>query len=185
MIMDKNVVLIKWWNSPDVIRIQWGSKVYDYYLTSIEDMNKFFYIKTKAGINKASAWLKKQAYKTESVNMDKMATDCTIENFRTLLSKTGWRETDTTAKEFVFEFPMSTNPDVVIKVYSSVHKDTGERREKGKDAIRVFAINLKLKKPLTKTKRVYRTINWRDNVQRVVKETFEVTKERMNWNINK
>ena len=182
--MTKEAKLIHWWSSPEVIRIQWDTdRVYDYFLDSISDINKFFYIKSKAGINKASAWLNKNSYKTVRINMDKMAQDLTIENFKELLSHPKRKETDPHSKEYVFEYPVIKDSDrIVVKVCSSISKDSGERRAKGKDAIRIFAIDLDApaeKRGIVKSHRVYRTINWRDNFKKTFTEVFKLAVERV------
>lgn len=55
------------WLKPEVVRVQWGAKTYDYYLDGIPNLNTFLWLKNRAGMNKAANWLKKNAYKYESV----------------------------------------------------------------------------------------------------------------------
>jgi len=73
----------------------------------------------------------------------------------------------------------------MIKVMSSVSINNAKSRNKGSDSIRVFSVlldnNGKVVRGLTKAIRVYRTINWKDNV----KKAFIVTKTKalknMRW----
>jgi len=90
-----------------------------------------------------------------------------------LNAKKGWVETFS-GNEFVYDFHLGR--PIVVKVATSVRMDTGKGRNKGADAIRVFAVEkdtteregYKVVRGLVKAKRVYRTTNWRDNLEKAV-----------------
>ena len=85
----------------------------------------------------------------------------------------GWKETFS-GNEFVYDFHLSR--PIVVKVASSIRRDTDKGRNKGTDAIRIFAVekdtpnkdDYKVIRGLVKAKRVYRTTNWRDNLEKAV-----------------
>ena len=91
-----------------------------------------------------------------------------------LKSSKGWMITKS-GNEYVYDFNLSKKP-IVVKVASSIRLDTDRGRNKGDDAIRIFAIEKKsmnkkdyeVKRGLIKSKRVYRTTNWRDNLEKAV-----------------
>ena len=89
----------------------------------------------------------------------------------------GWVET-VSGNEYLYDFHMKNIP-AVIKVASSIRLDTGRGRNKGADALRVFAVEkdtmgkeYKVIRGLVKTTRVYRTTNWRTNLQKAVLSTL-------------
>lgn len=100
----------------------------------------------------------------------------TIEQMREKLKATkGWTE-KVIGNEIVFDFPIKSQPGVVIRVFSSIKAfdhQAGLGRGKGKDAIRVCAFNQKTERGILKSKRVYRTTNWRDNLEKKVFSAFE------------
>jgi hypothetical protein len=85
----------------------------------------------------------------------------------------GWNETFS-GNEFVYDFHLAR--PIVIKVASSISRDTNRGRNKGADAIRIFAVEkdttnreeYKVVRGLIKAKRVYRTTNWRKNLEKTV-----------------
>jgi len=91
----------------------------------------------------------------------------------------GWKETFS-GNEVVYDFHLAR--PVVIKVASSIRRDTSVSRNKGADAIRIFAVEkdstnkeeYKVLRGLVKAKRVYRTTNWRKNLENAV---FTVMKQ--------
>lgn len=109
-----------------------------------------------------------------------MAADYNLDSLQKILDPVkGWKiSEETSGNEYVLEFPLSTTPHVKVMVYSSITKTGNEMRDKGRDAIRVFALDTKKKRPLTKCRRVYRTPGWRDNLKSLVLETFNLAKER-------
>lgn len=73
-------------------------------------------------------------------------------------------------KEYVFDFAI--NPDIVVRVFSSIHKDTAVARRKGSDAIRVCAVNLTLNRGWISTTRVFRVEGWQHNLHRAINKTI-------------
>ena len=80
-------------------------------------------------------------------------------------------------KEYVFNFPLTSSPWIVVRVCSGITAD-GNSRGCGKDAIRVFALDTKANKGYIKTKRVYRIQTWESNLRKAVTNCFEMAKER-------
>lgn len=84
-----------------------------------------------------------------------------------LKSSKGWVK-ETCGYEYVYSFRVPSVPFVVIKVMSSINIGTGEGRNKGSDAIRVFAVRTDSKGKVVcgyiKKQRVNRTTNWRTNL---------------------
>jgi len=76
--------------------------------------------------------------------------------------------------EYIYDFHLKHYP-VIIKVASSIRIDNDRARNKGSDAIRIFAVekeNLDVKAKITrgliKSHTVYRTTNWKINVKKQV-----------------
>lgn len=88
--------------------------------------------------------------------------EITNEEIRTFFHK--WTLVPATGctKELCYEHPLRDG--VVIRCMTSVTA-TGSRG-KGKDAIRLFAVDTKRNKGYIATKRVYRTTNWQDNLKK-------------------
>lgn len=98
-----------------------------------------------------------------------------------LKSSKGWI-CNRSGNEYIYDFHIKKLP-IIVKVASSIRIDTGRARNKGTDAIRVFAVqkegldvNNKVDGGLIKAKRVYRTTNWRDNLQKAVLEAIKKSK---------
>ena len=90
-----------------------------------------------------------------------------------LKKEKGWFRSRS-GNEWIYDFHMKKIP-VIIKVASSIRIDTERSRNKGSDAIRVFAVikeglgeKDKITKGLLKASRVYRTINWQDNLEKLI-----------------
>lgn len=73
-------------------------------------------------------------------------------------------------KEYVFDYMI--NADVVVRVFSSIHKDTAVARRKGADAIRVCAVNLTQNRGWISTTRVFRVEGWQNNLHRAINKTI-------------
>jgi hypothetical protein len=84
-----------------------------------------------------------------------------------LKSSKGWVK-EACGYEYVYSFKIPSIPFVVIKVMSSISTGTGEGRNKGSDAIRVFAVKVDSKGKVIcgyiKKQKVNRTTNWRKNL---------------------
>ena len=61
----KGAKYVKHWLQPEVGRLSWGESVYDYYLYDGKLLQKYLWLKSKAGENKAGIWLKKNAKRCE------------------------------------------------------------------------------------------------------------------------
>lgn len=85
-----------------------------------------------------------------------------------LKSEKGWVR-NVCGYEYVYDYKMKQVPNVMIKVLSSVNTGTGEGRNKGSDAIRVFAVKIdnngKVIGGYIRKQTVYRTTNWRQNLK--------------------
>lgn len=98
------------------------------------------------------------------------------EEFRNFLSKPGWIETDSHAREIVYQFPLKNTPRVVVKVYSAIPKDPNNPPDR--QQIKVFAIDLDKKKPLTTSIHIEKTLKWRKELQEVIMKTFRMAQMR-------
>ena len=73
----------------------------------------------------------------------------------------GWtKELSGQAQEIVYTKNLKTKPNLQVRVYSTIHKDSGLGRKVGADSIKVCAINTVLNRGVIKTKRIHRTENW-------------------------
>jgi hypothetical protein len=85
-----------------------------------------------------------------------------------------WVEVDLEhASEFVFEIQYSgeqspVDEPVAIRWYTSVDKDRGVSRPRGKDAMRVVAIHRPSNKAFFKAKRTHRIPTWRTNLEKKI-----------------
>lgn len=112
-------------------------------------------------------------------------TEISIEEMDNFLKEDkGWQK-NISGYEYVYDYKMKHFP-VLIKVMSSVSVVSAKGRNKGSDAIRVFAVQIdkngKVIKGLLSSKRVYRTENWRENLEKAVygklKQAKKVCQER-------
>jgi hypothetical protein len=91
--------------------------------------------------------------------------------FDTLLkADKGW-EKKIEGGEYVYCYTPKKNPDVVVKVFSSV-TPSGVSRKCGGDAIRICAVNTKTNRGILKTGRVNRTAGWDERAKEKVIETI-------------
>lgn len=74
--------------------------------------------------------------------------------------------------EYVYRYTTLKNPDIVVKVFSSVTPD-GVARKCGGDAIRICAVNTKTNRGVIKNGRVNRTSGWDDRVKTKVVDTIK------------
>jgi hypothetical protein len=105
-----------------------------------------------------------------------MIENITKTDFDAVLPK--WKIDEDNHREYVYTFPLSSRPHIVIKVFSSIDKRNNFRREVGKDAIRICAVNTQINRGWIGTTRVYRTLNWKDNLKKAVLVTFEKARKR-------
>lgn len=97
----------------------------------------------------------------------------------------GWeKKVEPNSKEYIFEFPLSCSPHIIIRVCSSIKIDGGMSRDCGKDAIRVFAYDIVSKRGWIKTKRVYRVGGWKDNLRKTTMDVFKQAKARRDKQIS-
>jgi hypothetical protein len=94
---------------------------------------------------------------------------------REVLKADKWSEVDG-YRERVLDFPIK-DTGCVVRVYTSIAKHNDSSRGKGKDAIRVCAVNLKTQRGMVKSRRVHRTQNWRDNLKKRILETLNIARE--------
>jgi len=98
-----------------------------------------------------------------------------------LKEKKGW-ECNRSGNEYIYDFHLSQYP-IIVKVASSIRIDNDRAKNKGSDAIRVFAIQMegmgkkdKVLCGLIKARRVYRTTNWRDNLEKKIYSVIDSSK---------
>ena len=103
-------------------------------------------------------------------------TEITLNELLTLLKECGgrrWREIENAStKEYVYEYPLERNSNIVVKLYSSIHLETNVSRSKGADAIRVCAVDIEKKQGWIKTVKVLRVAGWRENLRKAIKKVI-------------
>lgn len=96
-----------------------------------------------------------------------------------LKAEKGWSAVDLPkVEEHVFDWTVAPY-EAVVRVYSSVRKDTGVSRSCGKDAIRVCAVDLATDKGLVKTTRIHRTPGWNGRLKERVMQVLQTAKKRL------
>tara|TARA_Y100000310_G_scaffold134821_2_gene133732 strand:- start:408 stop:755 length:348 start_codon:yes stop_codon:yes gene_type:complete len=94
--------------------------------------------------------------------------EITLEEIKEILRpEKGWVPVDG-FREHVFQWPLPRWPWIVIKVYTSIRKDSATGRSKGSDAIRVCCVDTKRDVGVigkNRLKRVHRVEGWRDNLK--------------------
>lgn len=75
--------------------------------------------------------------------------------------------------ELVYQYTTKKNPDVVVKIYSSITRNNGLSRQVGKDAIRICAVNTVTNRGVLKSGRVNRVVGWQDRVKSRVLELLQ------------
>lgn len=95
-----------------------------------------------------------------------------------LKPESGWtRSVEGAGREYVYSFSgIRSVPNLVIKVFSSVHCDTGRGRGRGHDAIRVAAV--RYGRGYIRSGRVNRTQGWRGNLETRVMNVIREARER-------
>lgn len=106
------------------------------------------------------------------VNFDEMR------NF--LKEENGWEIVELPRTfEYVFQYKLRSNPNIVIRVFSSIHKLNNLSRKKGDDAIRVCAFNIGMHRGLVKSFRILRVDNWRYNLKKRILYVIDLAKARI------
>ena len=107
-------------------------------------------------------------------------TKITLKEMEEVLSSSkGWQKRMTPkSKEYLFVFPLSGHPWIEIQVYSSIGI-RGNSRASGRDAIRVFAVDIGKNCGYIKTIRVLRVEGWRKNLQAAVLSVFNDAQKRL------
>lgn len=76
------------------------------------------------------------------------------------------------AKEIVYVKRFVSKPNIVVKVYSSIHKNNGISRACGKDSIKVCAVNTKTDRGVIKSNRINRVPGWELRLKNKVIEVW-------------
>lgn len=90
---------------------------------------------------------------------------------------------EATEEELTFIFSWHDD-NYFIMIYSSIPGNGVVSRKKGQDAIRLvlFAVTELGIKPIWKSKKTYRTLHWRGNLQRKIDEAYERGLDgKVNW----
>ena len=113
-------------------------------------------------------------------------TEITLNEMESLLEECGgrrWREVENAStKEHVYEYPLERDPNIVVKLYSSIHLETNVSRRKGADAIRVCAVNIEKSQGWIKTTKVLRVTGWRENLRNAIKKVIADADRRLGRN---
>jgi len=101
------------------------------------------------------------------------ATTITLNEMKTCLyaaHHVKWVEvTGTSAMhEYAYDYVINEDPQIVVRVFTSIGKETGMSRSKGRDAIRVCAINISERLGWIKTVKVLRVEGWRNNLTKAI-----------------
>ena len=106
-------------------------------------------------------------------------TEITEEQMSELLKEgKGWMKgVQAGSREVVYTWNLKSVPGVVIRVYSSI-THSGVSRGKGKDAIRVCAVNTITNRGWIKSTHVKRVEGWRKNLQKRVLSVIDESKAR-------
>jgi hypothetical protein len=112
-------------------------------------------------------------------------TEITRDQMTEFLKTFGFLEVlgSTSTREYVFDYTIvngSIADHIVVRVFSSIHKDTAISRVKGADAIRVCAVNLTKQVGWIRTTKVLRVAGWKDNLYRAIFNTREQALSRYN-----
>jgi len=104
-----------------------------------------------------------------------------------LSANDGWQEVNgsTSTREYVFDLQVPGHPGVVVRVFTSIHKDTSVARRKGGDAIRICSVDLSRHRGLVKSVRVFRVEGWRNNLHRAIQKVLTQAAERSNSNLRR
>lgn len=76
------------------------------------------------------------------------------------------------AMEIVYTKRLKRKPDIIVKVYSSIHKNNGVSRGCGKDAIRVCAVNTATDRGVIKSNRINRVPGWESRLTKRVTDVW-------------
>jgi hypothetical protein len=82
--------------------------------------------------------------------------------------------------EYAYDYILSDNPQIVVRVFTSIQKETDVSRRKGSDAIRICAINITGREGWIKTTKVLRVECWRKNLIRAINNCTKNARLRMN-----
>jgi hypothetical protein len=96
----------------------------------------------------------------------------------------GWTEVtgSTATREYVYEKAIPENAGIVVRIFTSIHKDTSIARRCGGDAIRICAVNVPAHKGWISTVKVLRVEGWRANLNKAINKVM--TEARSRWNRN-
>jgi len=81
------------------------------------------------------------------------------------------------ANEIVYVKRFISKPNVVVKVYSSIHKKDGVSRGCGTDAIRVCAVNTVTNRGVIKSNRINRVPGWELRLKKKVTDVWNAVLE--------
>jgi hypothetical protein len=97
--------------------------------------------------------------------------------------RTKWIEVTGTSSchEYAYDYIVSDNPQIVVRVFTSIQKETDVSRRKGSDAIRICAINITGREGWIKTTKVLRVEGWRKNLIKAIIDTIGKAR----WRIKK
>ena len=105
-------------------------------------------------------------------------TPVTLDEMKSAL--TGWTEVlgSTSTREYVYEKAIPEDPGIVVRVCTSIHKDTSVARKCGGDAIRIYAVNIPARQGWIKTVRVFRVEGWRENLNKAINRVYSEARNR-------
>jgi hypothetical protein len=109
-------------------------------------------------------------------------TEITLDQFKTEIG-TDWIEfNNITCREYVFDYIINNDPTIVIRIFSSIHKQSNINRDRGYDAIRVCAVDTTNKQGYIKSIKVLRVQGWRHNLLTAISKISSQAHQRIERN---
>jgi hypothetical protein len=92
----------------------------------------------------------------------------------------GWNDSGMDqVREIVLDQSVPEKPEIIIRVYTSIHKISQMSRSIGSDAIRVCAVDLKNRRGYIKSRKVLRVNGWRMNLLTAIGTITKQVQERI------
>jgi len=97
----------------------------------------------------------------------------TLEEMKSFLGPKFTHNSPIDTKEYVFEYHLAAHPQIVVKVYSSIHLNTAVARKKGADAIRICAVHTGRNIGWIRSTRVLRVEGWKHNLAKAIHKVID------------
>lgn len=116
---------------------------------------------------------------------DMKATTITLLEMKKCLyeaARVKWIEVTGTSSlhEYAYDYVICEEPQIVVRVFTSIQKESGFSRAKGRDAIRICAINITERIGWIKTTKVLRVEGWKKNLIKAINNCAKLSHSRIN-----